>query len=1022
MKASKTRTLLWAWALTVLGLVSASLVAQHKSLLILPASDATRIQSVETASIPVGDKGLIALIAAGTVSGGQFLVFPLNAKGEADQYYGPEGPAETAGFIVRASNAKSATNILETEWIKVLFPENPKTDSIHVSGVVPIPKEGAVIVTGTFTGKSLTLQAKEDARELVRVLGGGASVRTAFVAKVSALGVFEWATSVQTLSLVRDSANAGAEAGISDLNNIKQTKAIVDEQKSDSSAQQGSSVAPNGSEKIAEADQKKNEKVQKRSIHPERRSDNDASKTEVDEHVNVQFPVHACLDGEIILVAGTYNGNLQTTVGNTASKGDVFDAFILKISAKTGDILANHANFVDFKSLKPLGMQSVFVVNSIEVDPCLANQGSIIVTGQSYSTFIYSKQGINHAFATAHVIRLSSPSSKDLKGTANAFETRETSTVALGRLKVKTESTGLTTTLSQHRVTRGMRFVALPESADSGEKSGKKDSCVYFVTGVMIKKDAMESSEKDLIAAAKADEAYTAFVAEMSNDFTFKENGARYDLPVFVDADELKVPSIAMGLYSILYVSGTVKNPKIPYATTEISDTLIRHLMHLSFVLNRYQALSGISLSGTAPHNYLLGIEPYGRRITSKTAIPQPSDLELLHGTHMTLGDTVQLQSSSGPADELFAHGILGSHDVLDRGMWLGVLDLTGVTAYSESMAPKKEKTGGEKSGTQAKEGADDAVVPSAEVGAPPPVPIPAEPKLSPIAPSPIEQKKVEEVPKAALTNDSKRPGGFQPPETSETGEKMKPPVVVEKPVQNAEKPVVPPVNDEDEPEEGYKPPTEANPEDLAAQYKNEDDKLKQHVQTAIEDSFFTGAGFLFVFILVVIVAAVLFIAYKVRRENLGHVIDMKNLPASLHKLFNTMFDPRSQGTNRGAYAPAASKQEDDSELQELPHPVVTPGRSILSAAPLTHRKSSVVDGYGNAPETSVPINFSGNSSGVVRGVSPTMLGGTAKITMRQSEEVEPLKDESWGWDEGDMFDDGSESKSAKKEDDEWGW
>ncbi|KAJ3406468.1 hypothetical protein HDU80_011165 [Chytriomyces hyalinus] len=1001
MKPFKTRTLLWALAL--LGLVSASLVAQHKSLLILPASDATRIQSVETASIPVGDKGLIALVAAGTVSGGQFLVFPLNSKGEADQYYGPEGPAETAGFIVRASNAKSATSTLETEWIKILFPENPKTDSIHVSDVVPIPKEGAVIVTGTFTGKSLTLQAKEDgARELVRVLGGGASVRTAFVAKVSALGVFEWATSVQTLSLVRGVANAGAEAGTSDLSSTKQTKATADEQKSNSSAQQGSSAASNGNEKIAEAEQKKNEKVEeKRSIHLERRSDTDASKTDVDEYVNVQFPVHACLDGDNILVAGTYNGNLHTTVGNTASKSDVFDAFILKISARTGDILANHASFVDFKSLKPPGMQSVFVVNSIEVDPCLANQGSIIVTGQSYSTSVYSKQGINHAFATAHVIRLSSPSSKDLKGSANAFETRETSALALGRLKVKTESIGVTTTLSQHRVTRGVRFVALPESADSGEKSAKKDSCVYFVTGVMMKKDAMESSEKDLIAAAKADEAYTAFVAEMSNDFTFKENGVRYDLPVFVDAEELKVPSIAVGLYSILYVSGTVKNPKIPY-----------------------QALSGISLSGTAPHNYLLGIEPYGRRITSKTAIPQPSDLELLHGSRMTLGDTVQLQSSSGPVDELFAHGMLGSQDVLDRGMWLGVLDLTGVTAYSEFMAPKKEKSGGEKSGTQAKEGADAAVIPSPEAGAPPPVPMPAEPKSSPIppAPSPIEQKKVEEVPKAALTKDSKRPSGFQPPEKSETGENVKPPVVVEKPVKNAEKPVVPPVNDEDEPEEGYKPPTEANPEDLAAQYKNEDEKLKQHVQTAVEDSFFTGAGFLFVFILVVIVAAVLFIAYKIRRENLGHVIDMKNLPASLHNLFNTMFDPRSQGTNRGAYAPAASKQEDDSELQELPHPVVTPGRSILSAAPLTHRKSSVADGYGNAPETSVSINFSGNPSGVVRGVSPTVLGGTAKISMRQSEEVEPLKDESWGWDEGDMFDDGSESKSAKKEDDEWGW
>ncbi|KAJ3219392.1 hypothetical protein HDU81_000329, partial [Chytriomyces hyalinus] len=747
-------------------------------------------------------------------------------------------------------------------------------------------------------------------------------------------------------------------------------------------------IAPNGNESAGseniQGDPEKNEQVEeKRQL---RRSNIETSKAQVVEFVTAQFPVRACLDKEgNILVAGTYNGLLQMNAGNATSETDVFDAFLLKISSKTGYIIANHANFVEFNTPKKSpGTQSIFVVTSIDLDPCPESPGSIIVTGQSYLTSLYSKEGINHAFATMHGIRLVSLPLKDEKVPTNMFELRETSSVALGRLQVSPDSAATPTkNMNQRRITRGMHFVALSEP--------EGDSCSYFVSGVMVKNGGTESSEKGLISAAKVGEAYTAFVAQMSHNFTFKEDGVRFELPVFVEGGELKAPSIAVGLYSILYVSGTVTDPKIPY-----------------------EALRGISLSETAPHNYILGIDTRGRRISSKTAIPQPTDLELLNATRMrmTLGDTVQLQSSPSSSDELVAHGMLSSQGVLDRGMWLGVLDLRGVAAYSESMAPKIDQAG-EKAATPTKGRVDSAVATSPGVVAPSPAPIPSEPKSNgdEMVTTSSEQKEVVDDSKPVLTADSMKSGVSQPAEKSPTN-KNKPPVVIDKPVQPTEKPAVPPpVNNNKEAEEDDKAPAQAHAED-AAGHSNED-RLRRPVET--DDSFFTGVGFLFMFIFMAITATVLVIVYKLRRENLGDVIDMKDLPGSLYHLFNTLFDSKAQGANLGTYAPAASKQDDESELHELAHPAVTPGRNVLSAAPLTHRKLSVAETYSNPMETSVPINLSGTAPRGEREVLP--FPGSS-----QSEDLEPSTDESWGWDDGDVFDDVSESKNVKKEDDEWGW
>ncbi|KAJ3223915.1 hypothetical protein HDU81_008836, partial [Chytriomyces hyalinus] len=100
------------------------------------------------------------------------------------------------------------------DWIKILSPENPKIDVLHISGVVSVPNEGAVIITGSFTGNALMLQAETETEALVRVLGGGASVSTAFVAKISAKGVFEWATGVQTMTVSREAVVAETKADV----------------------------------------------------------------------------------------------------------------------------------------------------------------------------------------------------------------------------------------------------------------------------------------------------------------------------------------------------------------------------------------------------------------------------------------------------------------------------------------------------------------------------------------------------------------------------------------------------------------------------------------------------------------------------------------------------------------------------------------------------------------------------------------------------------------------------------------
>ncbi|KAI9333600.1 hypothetical protein BDR26DRAFT_868207 [Obelidium mucronatum] len=333
-----------------------SLLRPSSSIYILPSSDETDISIAEVISLSSG-----SVYIAGTVSDGGFTVYPAKDK----SIHGPDVKAASAGFLVKAVPTPSGG--LETSWVKTLSPTplNSTTNAfLQFSDVKHIPSSKAVIVTGSFTGDSDDI-----------ILKGGPGGVHVFVAKVLETGVFEWAVGFETIkgSAVEAVPVAEASPAVKDSNELE---------------------PPMETEVEAVSDRYEESEY-------DRRSEKSAPAA-----FDIKLPTKVAIDRDgNILMAGTFNGELSAGLNSTIkSEPNLYDGFLVKLSADSGEILAHHSGFTGLKTSDSKLAHAVFVHNS-----------SFIITGESYTTENITSLGLRGKSATSLTVRIVENGEKPIK-------------------------------------------------------------------------------------------------------------------------------------------------------------------------------------------------------------------------------------------------------------------------------------------------------------------------------------------------------------------------------------------------------------------------------------------------------------------------------------------------------------------------------------------------------------------------------------------------------------------------------